>query len=183
MAAVLAVSLGAAASYSTNKVNQEKDLTCKEDLVFGIMPPFVGNVDVVAALCIVASSALLAPVGAKAAKLVKDVYLRRAQGIFMMCVGPTILLRDALRHREANERREENVATALTHSNVFKLATIGIFSGFTAGFFGVGGGAVVVPALSIVMNQDYKTALGTSMAGLNCIKFLEFLILAICVSL
>ncbi len=38
-------------------------------------------------------------------------------------------------------------------------------SGFQAGLFGVGGGAVVIPALCLFTDLSYKEALGTSFAS------------------
>lgn len=44
-----------------------------------------------------------------------------------------------------------------------KLLALGTAVGFMAGFFGVGGGMVVVPALSLVMGFSMRVAIGTSL--------------------
>lgn len=44
-----------------------------------------------------------------------------------------------------------------------KMLALGTAVGFIAGFFGVGGGFVVVPALSIVMGFSMRVAIGTSL--------------------
>ena len=44
-----------------------------------------------------------------------------------------------------------------------KMPTLGSAVGFMAGFFGVGGGIVVVPALSLVMGFSMRVAIGTSL--------------------
>lgn len=46
-------------------------------------------------------------------------------------------------------------------------ATIGIISGFLAGLFGVGGGTVVVPALTLLTNCTHYQALATSLAAMT----------------
>ena len=43
-------------------------------------------------------------------------------------------------------------------------ALVGLVSGITSGIFGVGGGIVMVPALTFWLRQDIKTAIGTSLA-------------------
>ena len=46
------------------------------------------------------------------------------------------------------------------------LLLTGLGSGFMAGLLGVGGGAVVVPALTLCTSMDHYTALGTSLAAM-----------------
>jgi uncharacterized protein len=41
---------------------------------------------------------------------------------------------------------------------------IGLVSGITSGLFGVGGGIVMVPAMTYFMKMDIKMAIGTSLA-------------------
>ena len=43
---------------------------------------------------------------------------------------------------------------------------LGSFSGFQAGLFGVGGGAIVVPALTLFTDLDHYQALGTSLCAM-----------------
>ena len=44
-----------------------------------------------------------------------------------------------------------------------KMLALGTAVGFIAGFFGVGGGFVVVPALSLIMGYSMRVAIGTSL--------------------
>src|SRR3954470_22519833 len=46
----------------------------------------------------------------------------------------------------------------------FIAGVIGLFSGITSGLFGVGGGIVMVPAMTFFMKMDVKLAVGTSLA-------------------
>lgn len=43
-------------------------------------------------------------------------------------------------------------------------ALIGLLSGITSGLFGVGGGIIMVPAMTFLLQLDVKTAIGTSLA-------------------
>ena len=43
---------------------------------------------------------------------------------------------------------------------------IGLFAGLSAGFFGIGGGVVVVPALTLLAGFSQEKAVGTSLAVL-----------------
>lgn len=43
-------------------------------------------------------------------------------------------------------------------------ALVGMVSGLTSGLFGVGGGLVMVPAMTLLMGMDIKRAIGTSLA-------------------
>ncbi|MGE8100506.1 MULTISPECIES: TSUP family transporter [Pseudomonas] len=50
-------------------------------------------------------------------------------------------------------------------------AVIGALGGVTAGFFGIGGGIVIVPALIYWAGFSQHMATGTSLAGSHCISF------------
>lgn len=52
----------------------------------------------------------------------------------------------------------------------FKLIIIGIFSGIINGFFGAGGGLVIVPMLKKFDNQNTKTIHATT---LGCVMFMS----------
>uniref|UniRef100_I2CRK5 Membrane transporter protein n=2 Tax=Nannochloropsis gaditana TaxID=72520 RepID=I2CRK5_NANGC len=47
-----------------------------------------------------------------------------------------------------------------------QLMSIGAGSGFLAGLFGVGGGAVTIPALTMCLEMSHYQALGTSLAAM-----------------
>ena len=51
-------------------------------------------------------------------------------------------------------------------SNVFiQLLLIGLVAGVAGGMFGIGGGAVMVPAMVLLMGMDQKFATGTSLGA------------------
>lgn len=48
--------------------------------------------------------------------------------------------------------------------NYLIAVVIGLVGGITSGFFGVGGGIIMVPALVLALKYDMKTAVATSLA-------------------
>lgn len=53
--------------------------------------------------------------------------------------------------------------------NILKLVGVGIVAGFVNGFFGAGGGLLLVPMISFVQKDDSKTAHATTLA---CVLFM-----------
>lgn len=47
----------------------------------------------------------------------------------------------------------------------WQLLAIGLVAGFAGGMFGIGGGAIMVPAMVLLMGLDQKLATGTSIAA------------------
>lgn len=48
---------------------------------------------------------------------------------------------------------------------VFQLLLIGLVAGIAGGLFGIGGGAIMVPAMVLLLGMDQKFAVGTSLAA------------------
>ena len=46
------------------------------------------------------------------------------------------------------------------------LIITGLLAGVLGGFFGIGGGVIIIPALTLLLGFDQKTAQGTSIAFL-----------------
>jgi len=61
-------------------------------------------------------------------------------------------------------------ATRVRMSTVAKVVVAGSLVGFMTGFFGVGGGFIIVPALVLALRFDMPTAIGTSLLviAVNC---------------
>ena len=157
--AVATTGLAGAVSYSS--LGQENDCN---------------NVDVRVAATVALSGMAMASLGAHASARLSQAFLKRSLGILMLFVAPTIPARDYLLERHQNTTKSKN-ATIITESEIedpsflvsweryIKALSIGCCSGFLAGVFGVGGGAVVVPALSLFMDMNHYQALGTSLCG------------------
>ena len=62
------------------------------------------------------------------------------------------------------------VATPHTRTNYIKAMGIGAFAGLYAGFFGLGGGVIIVPALNRFLKMNYKQAIGTSLLSISIIS-------------
>lgn len=126
------------------------------------------NVDARVAAAIALSGMATASLGAHASARLSQKSLKKVLGIFLLLVAPTIPARDYLIERQpsdSNSTESENESMFAPWQRYIKASAIGCFSGFLAGMFGVGGGAVVVPALSLFMDMNHYQALGTSLCG------------------
>jgi len=102
--------------------------------------------------------------GANASSKLSGASLKKALGVYMLLIAPTIPARDYLISEKKEQKKEIE-----EHSFVRKYvvpAGIGTCSGFLAGMFGVGGGAIVVPALSLFTDMNHYQALGTSLCAM-----------------
>ncbi len=79
-------------------------------------------------------------------------------GLLMLAVATLMLLR---RHGRAQFGAGPAVSTGARRMVLIAAAATGV--GLVTGFFGVGGGFVVVPALVLVLGFDMPTAAGTSL--------------------
>ncbi len=50
-------------------------------------------------------------------------------------------------------------------NEIVQLLVIGLAAGIAGGMFGIGGGAIMVPAMVLIMGMDQKFATGTSLAA------------------
>jgi len=108
-----------------------------------------------------------ARLGAALTAKLSERVLKRALGIFMICVAPMVPLKHyfvGLADEPAPTIKERN---SLTIRTLLPPAMIGLGSGFMAGLFGVGGGAIVVPALTVFTDMSHYQALGTSLCAMS----------------
>lgn len=111
-----------------------------------------------------------ARMGAALTAKLSEHILKRALGIFMICVAPIVPLKQYIVHQPNDPTIASTINSCepLTMSQqVLPPAVIGIGSGFMAGLFGVGGGAIVVPALTIFTDMNHYQALGTSLCAMT----------------
>ena len=152
MVAVLFVSLGGGLSYYYDYSNNDK----------GNQPK---HVDVYTSVAIAGTGSIFSVVGANLSKLVPDKYLKIAMGINLLVNSVLVQAKDLVK----SYKKDVNNVTKINNHNgddlmrYLKPVSIGVLAGTQAGFFGVGGGAIVVPALVLFTDLDYKTALGTSL--------------------
>lgn len=179
MAAVLATSAGGCLAYMQR---DHEFLEKLKSIDLNNMPAQIGNVNLLIGAAVAASSSVTVLLGTRIAHALSSIGLRKAMGVFMMLIAPTVPLREYLKNikpSEGNDELESTTSVNLrdipgTFEKVIKPLCVGACSGVLAGVFGVGGGAITVPALSIFTNLDYQVALGTSLFGKSlCLSFCE----------
>jgi uncharacterized protein len=110
--------------------------------------------------------------GAQATLAMSGPTLRRALGVLMLAMAPAVPAKAYYLHHfqlneNSNNAEKEPSPDILTSDRLLYPAVIGVGSGFLAGFFGVGGGTIVVPALTVFTNLSHHEALGTSLAAMT----------------
>jgi uncharacterized membrane protein YfcA len=123
-----------------------------------------GNVEIEAAAAIAACGMVTARLGASATTKMSEHALKRALGIFMLMVAPIVPAKTYLLRQ--SEIPKEKKADKTLSERILAPAIIGMGSGFLAGLFGVGGGAVVVPALTVFTDMTHYQALATSLSAM-----------------
>lgn len=125
------------------------------------------SIDLESALTISACAMLTARLGANAMVHVSEKRLKQCLGGFMIAVAPIVPAKPYLQSwnkgRDGEDTKDEHDRD---HLQRVKVGMIGLGSGFLAGLLGVGGGAVVVPALTVLTSMDHYTALGTSLCAM-----------------
>jgi uncharacterized membrane protein YfcA len=119
-----------------------------------------GSVDFLAALLLAAAAVFTARFGALYAHALPQWKLKRAFGIFLIFVSLLLLSKPYLSH-----------LAFLSHSvtgwgKVLTLLASGAVAGFLSGMMGVGGGAIMVPALVLLVGHSQWTAQGSSLAAM-----------------
>lgn len=88
-------------------------------------------------------------------------YLLLAFSVLMAIVAVRML-----RHNKPDDNEASLSSSAISLTSwrwIGKMLALGTAVGFIAGFFGVGGGFVIVPVLSLVMGFSMRVAVGTSL--------------------
>lgn len=135
-------------------------------------------VNLESALSITICAMMTARLGALYSVKLSQQMLKKVLGAFMVAVSPIIPLKahlskvdkiDDSTHSEYGKLMKKDVEYNEPYTrikDVIVSGSIGLGSGFMAGLLGVGGGAVVVPALTLCTSMDHYTALGTSLAAM-----------------
>eukprot|EP01059_Diplonema_ambulator_P032642 TRINITY_DN64_c1_g1_i13.p1 TRINITY_DN64_c1_g1~~TRINITY_DN64_c1_g1_i13.p1 ORF type:complete len:284 (+),score=47.41 TRINITY_DN64_c1_g1_i13:79-852(+) len=126
-----------------------------------------GAVDVWAAVAIAGGGMVTAPLGARLANRMSTRKLKMALGVFQLGVAPMVCLKPYI----MPPKQEDSTNTAAdgpthTFTSLLPMTALGCCSGVLAGLLGVGGGTVVVPALTFLTTHSHHTALGTSLAAM-----------------
>jgi uncharacterized protein len=118
----------------------------------------IGNIKWPCALVFAAAGVVGAALGAQAGKTVDGARLLAAFGVLMIVVG-ALLLKPRKTPPQPNVRLSYETASQLLP----RLIPIGFGVGLLAGFFGIGGGFLIVPGLMLATAMPLSTAIGTSL--------------------
>lgn len=136
-------------------------------LYSSIVHAFHGNVRIGAAALFSVTGFVGAFLGAKLSTLAPAFVL-------LLCLAVLVLYAGARMYRSAGRPRPETKpapgASWLRKSAPLLIAGVGV--GFLTGFLGVGGGFLIVPALTLVARLPIKHAIGTSLViiSINCLS-------------
>jgi len=119
-----------------------------------------GSVDIMAAVCLAAAAIFTARFGALYANALPEWKLKRAFGFFLIFVSLLLLAKPYLSHFSFL------APPATGWVRIAALLASGALAGFLSGMMGVGGGAIMVPALVLVLGHSQYTAQGSSLAAM-----------------
>lgn len=117
-----------------------------------------GNVKWPCALVFAAAGVLGAAFGAEAGKAVDGARLLALFGVLMIVVGIIML-----RPRKGADRPDVRLSLESAGQLLPRLAPIGLGVGLLSGFFGIGGGFLIVPGLMLATAMPIGVAVGTSL--------------------
>lgn len=140
-----------------------------------------------AAAAVAACGMVSARLGAKATGYMSEQVLRKMLGILMIVMAPVIPAKSYFMDHYDSSKKQPVAGAGAPEDSETKVADvqspeqdkspdpwrllapamIGTVSGFLAGVFGVGGGVIVVPALTIALDVSHYQALGTSLAAMT----------------
>jgi hypothetical protein len=113
-----------------------------------------GSLDPVAAVLMAATAVATARAGAHFAHSLPEWKLKRAFGGYLLVVSVLMLLKPYLGTPQA-------LTTGAARTII--LLMTGTVAGFTSGMMGVGGGAIMIPAMVLLAGFDQHVAQGTSL--------------------
>lgn len=89
---------------------------------------------------------------------------KAVNGELLLLITAVALMLTATRFIRGSKRAEAGEAGGIPEEKLSLAASItGFVAGFFSGLLGLGGGFLLVPALTIIFRKDMKTALGTSL--------------------
>jgi uncharacterized protein len=131
-----------------------------------------GNINLEKVTFLAIPAMLISPIGVYLSTKIPSYLLLLTFGIFLMV---NIFLSDL--KRKLKERSKDSKEKKIRKKNIYlaRILTGGI-SGFLAGLFGIGGGAIMVPLQMLLLEEDIKSAIQTSIGVILVTSFSNFLI-------
>ncbi|MXO65486.1 sulfite exporter TauE/SafE family protein [Altericroceibacterium endophyticum] len=123
-----------------------------------------GNVKWPCALVFAATGMIGAALGAEAGKALDGQKLLALFGLLMVGVGIAML-----RPRRTGESPDVRLTRASARVLLPRLIPIGLGVGLLAGFFGIGGGFLIVPGLMLATAMPLSIAIGTSLVVVSAL--------------
>jgi len=145
LCAVAATSVGASASFASS-----------------------GKVDLPSALTLTVGAAGCVTAGAALSARLNPVVLRRSLGAFMLVVAPLVPFKERI--LRAAERAEQPAQSTVARTSL--MLALGGLTGLCSGLFGVGGGAIMVPAVALLTDLSHHSVLGTSFVAMALPSFI-----------
>jgi len=155
LAAVAATGVSGAAAYSPH------------------LPSSLLTADGAVVFVLAVSGMATAPLGARLATRLSGPALKRALAVLMLSLSVAVPLKDSImsqqQPKEASTKNEQlNSMGDLVWNKMLPYALVGGASGCLAGLFGIGGGTIVVPALTLLSSDEemsHYQILATSLAA------------------
>jgi uncharacterized membrane protein YfcA len=113
-----------------------------------------GSVDLTASLLLALTAVFTAHAGARFANVLPEWKLKHAFGAFLISVSVLLVLKSYLSHLSVS-------FTGWT--KIIVLLLTGLFTGFLSGMMGVGGGAIMIPVMVLLVGFSQHTAQGSSL--------------------
>lgn len=132
------------------------------------------------AIAVALTGMVTARMGARTTTVMSERALKQALGVLMLAMSVAVPAKAHFMEQYQQEQELKNSqqgdngtlsssssSTSSMLQRVGPAAAIGTCSGFMAGLFGVGGGVIVVPALTVFTSCNHYEALGTSLAAMT----------------
>ena len=101
---------------------------------------------------------LASPIGAYLAGRISETVLIGSFAILMLLVSFLMLRKSFFKAKDSDLSQARKYS-----NNIWQILPVALFTGLLTGFFGVGGGFMIVPALVILNRMDNKPAAATSL--------------------